>query len=324
MLWAASIVVVGFAFFPELLSLSASVAEKQTHPTASDTKTIVLNINGMTCAGCAVGLQSQLASADGVASAHVNYDTSSATITPKKNATLTVANLTKIVKTAGYSGTLVSSTSAKTGISNKMSILPAGTEFYAVNLVCPAAKEIGCGGRASTVIAVLKKNFSSPEKIWLNKSGTQIAIRWKDDTLPKNKSEIFNWLKTNCNVIAKSVGNKLDSSTQSWYDQESLKDLSAIEAEVITNRLVLRLLKQISLSTDVEKRLRTDLEPIILKRLLVKGLNRETTRQQIMAKLDYLGEKEKQALIVALNKGYRAIAGELDSAEKCGLCKSQI
>ena len=51
--------------------------------------------------------------------------------------------------------------------------------FYKTPLVCNAAPEIGCGSRSKPALLEMEKNPAIKEA-WLNRSGTVIAIVWKD------------------------------------------------------------------------------------------------------------------------------------------------
>src|SRR5258708_16867020 len=74
--------------------------------------------------------------------------------------------------------------------------------FYKTPLVCNAAPTIGCGSRAKPVLLEMEKNPAVKEA-WLNRSGTMLAIVWKDQpqtqavAMPifKENSVSFNVLK---------------------------------------------------------------------------------------------------------------------------------
>src|SRR5258708_13713204 len=51
--------------------------------------------------------------------------------------------------------------------------------FYKPPLVCNAAPTIGCGSRAKPLLLEMEKNPAVKEA-WLNRSGTMLAIVWKD------------------------------------------------------------------------------------------------------------------------------------------------
>src|SRR5882757_5092815 len=51
--------------------------------------------------------------------------------------------------------------------------------FYKTPLVCNAAPTIGCGSRAKPILLEMEKSPAVKEA-WLNRSGTILAIVWKD------------------------------------------------------------------------------------------------------------------------------------------------
>jgi hypothetical protein len=57
--------------------------------------------------------------------------------------------------------------------------------FYEVPLVCGAAPKIGCGSRSKPALLEFEKHPAIAEA-WLNRSGTVIAIVWKDSEQTDN------------------------------------------------------------------------------------------------------------------------------------------
>jgi copper chaperone CopZ len=85
MLWTATVLVVAFVLFPRYVGVVARVAYGDSQPAASAPSVAAITVQryaveGMTCAACAVTLQADLATIDGVARANVDYETKSARI----------------------------------------------------------------------------------------------------------------------------------------------------------------------------------------------------------------------------------------------------
>jgi len=87
MLWVATIFVIAFAMFPSyspaLIRASASPTSSKGSGTIDTTTPLTAHtyhIEGMTCAACAAGLESQIAKLPGVVDVDVSYENSTATI----------------------------------------------------------------------------------------------------------------------------------------------------------------------------------------------------------------------------------------------------
>jgi copper chaperone CopZ len=106
MLWVAMVVVAAFALFPNYLGAllgtgrtSDSVALRTP---ALPANALVLSIEGMTCASCAVSLEKELAALPGVASARVDYQARRAVVVPAIEAPVSRAALEEAVRAGGY------------------------------------------------------------------------------------------------------------------------------------------------------------------------------------------------------------------------------
>lgn len=100
MLWVATVVVALFSFFPNyratfLSDANADVAIPENHVQVS------LNIEGMTCQGCANGVAAALAKLDGVSSANIDFSKKSGTINflPEK---IDETTIVKTIEKSGY------------------------------------------------------------------------------------------------------------------------------------------------------------------------------------------------------------------------------
>ena len=98
---------------------------------------IVLPIEGMTCASCAATVQEALAGASGVTSAGVNFATNKAAV-DYDNAQISVAELIKTVREAGYNCGKASVTFGITDLHYAPSVAPLEQSLGRVNGVIRA------------------------------------------------------------------------------------------------------------------------------------------------------------------------------------------
>lgn len=104
MLWMATIMVVTFALFPDLLGKvirSGEASEKFLELIARE-NVIVLPVDGMTCETCAVTLERSILSTQGVEAAAVDYSLGKAVVVPSENTDSTKNKVAKAIEAAGY------------------------------------------------------------------------------------------------------------------------------------------------------------------------------------------------------------------------------
>ncbi len=110
-------------------------------------KTVTLQIDGMTCAGCASAVQKALAAAPGVESATVNFISKTATVTGGA-----AAELIAVVKTTGYTAKLPTrNREAEEVRAARLHLL--GTAGIGVLLLCGALFHLTPLAIAATVLA---------------------------------------------------------------------------------------------------------------------------------------------------------------------------
>lgn len=68
--------------------------------------TVTLHVEGMTCAGCVIGVRKVLTKLEGVSKAEVSYETKRAVVTFDKSK-VTVDQMIAAIKTLGYTATVV-------------------------------------------------------------------------------------------------------------------------------------------------------------------------------------------------------------------------
>ncbi len=146
--------------------------------------------------------------------------------------------------------------------------------LYHVDLVCPAAPLIGCGSVAKPLLLELERSTNVSEA-WLNRSGTVIAVVWKQKTTAAHRAKsLESSLQGQKFVeIKDKAREKLLAgffSGNGWFRGGDVDRLSEEEAGIIAGRLVRRIRKQITLSAEKSKALETGITAI-MKRKLIGG-----------------------------------------------------
>ena len=103
-LWLATAAAAAFLFFPDYVGVFADVrdADQPARPAW-----VELHIDGMSCEGCAVGIQRALLDLEGVQTADVSYEQGSARIAVDPESSITGETLVEVVERAGYGATPV-------------------------------------------------------------------------------------------------------------------------------------------------------------------------------------------------------------------------
>lgn len=97
MLWVAMVGVLAFAFFPNYVgALLGGTANADTEGT------IVLDVGGMTCGGCALTVEQALLRVPGVASAQVSYEEARAVVTLDPESGVSADALVEAVENTGF------------------------------------------------------------------------------------------------------------------------------------------------------------------------------------------------------------------------------
>lgn len=104
-LWIVTIVALGLLSFPYLAPGLANAGQAYTANNTA-TETVMLDVSGMTCGGCAITVQTSLTNLDGVARVEVSYDSAQAVVIYDP-ARVKVADLTNATRQAGYPTTPV-------------------------------------------------------------------------------------------------------------------------------------------------------------------------------------------------------------------------
>ena len=103
MLWVATVAVIGAATFPSYVGyLLADPAPTQLAGPSDAFRTVTLDLDGMTCEGCAALVQNSLTGLPGVQSASVSYADRRAVVTIDRVSGLDEDSLVNAIEAAGY------------------------------------------------------------------------------------------------------------------------------------------------------------------------------------------------------------------------------
>src|SRR5437660_2721730 len=120
-------------------------------------------------------------------------------------------------------------------------------------LVCPAARQIGCGSASKPILLDLEEQPGVLEA-WLNRAGTRIAVVWKPESDASTRSKVVAELKDDRAIALdgkpRDEAVKDFLSGQGWYRGADVDRLSEEEADVIAARLVRRVQAKTALAKD--------------------------------------------------------------------------
>ena len=98
-LWVATIAVVAFAFFP---AYSGALFPGSDEAVAAHAERVILDVDGMTCEGCAVSVRTTLKNVPGVIDAVVSYTDKRAVVILDEESPPKTSTLIGAIKWAGY------------------------------------------------------------------------------------------------------------------------------------------------------------------------------------------------------------------------------
>jgi len=144
---------------------------------------------------------------------------------------------------------------------------------FKVPLVCPAARQIGCGSASKPILLDLEQQPGVLEA-WLNRAGTRIAVVWKPESDASTRGKIVAELKEDRAIELdgkprdEAVNDFL--SGKGWYRGADVDRLSEEEADVIAARLVRRVQAKTALAKDKAEGLQRALADAYRQRLTNK------------------------------------------------------
>ncbi len=143
--------------------------------------------------------------------------------------------------------------------------------FYKVPLVCSAAPDIGCGSRSKPVLLKLEKNPAIKEA-WLNRSGTVIAIVWKNNEQTETVAKpVFSENSIDFTEVSEKNADEYKENFRKqnfWYHAADVDILSREEAATIAGSLVKWSLENNLITADEANKIKTDVEAYFKEELV--------------------------------------------------------
>ena len=180
-------------------------------------------------------------------------------------------------------------------------------------LVCPAAREIGCGSASKPILLDLEQQPGVLEA-WLNRAGTRIAVVWKPESDASARRKIVADLKEDHAIELdgkprdEAVNDFL--SGKGWYRGADVDRLSEEEADVIAARLVRRVQAKTALAKDKAEGLQHALADTYSQRLTNKiSREQELSRFQNIGR-EYLAKDQVAILQEAIESGVLPLPNE--------------
>jgi hypothetical protein len=166
-------------------------------------------------------------------------------------------------------------------------------------LVCPAARQIGCGSASKPILLDLEQQPGVVEA-WLNRAGTRIAVVWRPESDASTRSRVVAELKEDraIELDGKSRDEAVKDflSGKGWYRGADVDRLSEEEADVIAARLVRRVQAKTALGKDKAEGLQRALADAYRQRLTNK-----ISREQELSRFQDIGgeylEKDQVAIL---------------------------
>lgn len=194
------------------------------------------------------------------------------------------------------------------------------TAFYQVPMVCPAARDIGCGPLAKPVLLDLEK-APAVEEAWLDQKGQVLAVVWMSCSAPTDRTETLTAISTAHAIsMTELSGSARQTALQSfranegWHRGAEVDRLSTEEARVIADRLLQRVVAETPTArTKVEsiRPLLTDRTRQLLIETDLSDVARGEYREKLLAEVgQHLNAQELAALRAAIGRGFRPIGDE--------------
>jgi predicted DNA binding protein len=180
-------------------------------------------------------------------------------------------------------------------------------------LVCPAARQIGCGSASKPILLDLEQQTGVAEA-WLNRAGTIIAVVWKPDATAEARSHVAGELKedraTEIEGASRDEAVKDFLSGKSWYRGADVDRLSEEEADVIAARLVRRVQAKTALAKDKAEGLQHALADVYKQRLTNKISREQELSRFLDIGREYLAKDQVAILNEAIEGGVLPLPNE--------------
>ena len=217
---------------------------------------------------------------------------------------------------------------------NEVPNTESNISFYKATLVCAAAPQIGCGSKAKPVLLSLENKNDIVTEAWLNRTGTVIAIVWKENTTPDLRTSVANavFTENKLNVTAVSDDEEKTlmadfANKQNWYRNNNVDKLSMEEAGIIAERLINRVNAKTPLSKEKAENLKTEFIQAFENRYTKSyGSANDNKEQKVANQIEgdlfsigqkYLNESEMTALKEAIDMGLRPTEKDKSKSKSC-------
>jgi hypothetical protein len=168
-------------------------------------------------------------------------------------------------------------------------------------LVCPAARQIGCGSASKPILLDLERQPGVLEA-WLNRAGTTISVVWKPESNAEARRNVAAELKedhaTEMHGKSRDDAVKDFLSGKGWYRGADVDRLSEEEADIIAARLVRWVQAKTPLAKDKAAGLQRAFADTLRKDLTGKSAG--PNRLEDVAR-DYLDQQQIKILKEAIN-----------------------
>jgi hypothetical protein len=189
--------------------------------------------------------------------------------------------------------------------------------FYRVQLVCPAAPQIGCGSAAKPLLLELERQPGVAEA-WLNRAGTILAIVREPGTRVTRPSPAIGGTSYTSPQLEPLSGSAAANaladfrSRTNWYRAAAVDRLSEEEAEIIAARLIRRTQAKATLPKDTAAALQRLMAETTARRFIDPENNpREKLEVAARARAkELLNEQQLAAFEQAYAAGFRPLPNE--------------
>jgi len=189
--------------------------------------------------------------------------------------------------------------------------------FYRVQLVCPAAPQIGCGSAAKPLLLELE-GLPGIAEAWLNRAGTIIALVRESRTRVTRPSIAVGGTSYTSPKLQPLSGSALAKARAdfllrtNWYRAASVDRLSEQEAEIIAARLIHRIQSTTPLPKDTAATLHRLIAETTARRFIDPENNpREKLEAATRSRAkELLNEQQFAALEQAYAAGLRPLPNE--------------
>lgn len=309
-------------------------------PAFAADRTVTLAVKGWTCGSCAAASRIALKKLEGVRSVETDLEKSEAVVA-FDDEKVTPERMIQAVEKLGYKASVRSApaagkpatqlgsavagapVAARAGASSPAS--PAEAErsipadrlsLFETPLGCWAVEGLGCGSLSKPVLAELEDD-PRIEQAWMNRSGTMIAVVWKQTPAGRSGVETVERIFQAKGLEARALsGAEREKAVQDfsggsrWYRGAEVDRLSEEEARVVAARLVRRTEKSASLTPEKAASFREEVAKILAHDFVRKAGPEGAGEALMDAARRNLEAKDAEKFREALDQGIAALPGE--------------